>query len=95
MNNTAVMAMLSGFKDDEREKSIGYIEVSNGIGILTGPLIGAILYNIGGYPLPFAFFAVLYMCMYPIIAHYLFKANKEKQAFMKRTGQTSFTGSDA
>jgi MFS family permease len=42
MNNTAVMAMLSGLRNEDREKSIGYLEVSNGIGILTGPLIGAL-----------------------------------------------------
>ena len=89
MNNTAVMAMLSGLKDEEREKSIGYLEVSNGIGILCGPLIGALLYNIGGYHFPFAVFALLYIGMYPIIAHYLFKANREKLAFMAKTGQAS------
>lgn len=86
MNNTAVMAMLGGLKNEDREKSIGYIEVSNGIGILCGPLIGALLYNIGGYHFPFAVFSFLYIFMYPIMAHYLFKANKEKKEFMKRTG---------
>lgn len=89
MNNTAVMAMLGGLKNEDREKSIGYLEVSNGIGILCGPLIGALLYNIGGYHFPFAVFALLYIGTYPIIAHYLFKANSEKKAFMKRTGQSS------
>jgi MFS family permease len=89
MNNTAVMAMLSGLKNEDREKSIGYLEVSNGIGILCGPLIGALLYNIGGYHFPFAVFALLYLGMYPVIGHFLFKANSEKNAYMARTGQNS------
>lgn len=89
MNNTAVMAMLSGLKNEDRERSIGYLEVSNGIGILCGPLIGALLFNIGGYHFPFLVFAILYLCMYPIIGHYLFKANSEKKAFMARNGQSS------
>lgn len=86
MNNTACMAMLGGLKNEDREKSIGYLEVSNGIGILCGPLIGALLFNIGGYHFPFAVFAILYVAVYPVIAHYLFKANSEKQAYLERTG---------
>ena len=77
-NNTAVMAMLSGLKNDEREKAIGLLEVSNGIGILCGPLLGALLYSIGGYHFPFMVFAFLYLLMYPIIAHYLIRANNER-----------------
>ena len=86
MNNTAVMAMLSGLNSQDRDKSIGYLQVSNGLGILCGPLIGALLFNIGGYHFPFSVFALLYMAMYPLIAHYLVKANNEKMAYMERTG---------
>lgn len=81
--------MLSGLKNEEREKAIGLLEVSNGIGILCGPLIGAMLYSIGGYHFPFMIFALIYIAMYPIIAHYLIKANNEKKEYMLKMGQTT------
>lgn len=81
--------MLGGLKNEERERAIGFLEVSNGIGILCGPLIGAMLYSLGGYHFPFMVFAFLYVAMYPIIAHYLIKANDEKKEYMRRKGQTT------
>ena len=55
-NTTASMAILSSFPTDEREKYIGYIEASVGLGFLMGPLLGAMLYSFGGFMLPFAVF---------------------------------------
>lgn len=46
---------------------IGYIEAANGIGLLFGPLLGAVLYGIGGYTFPFFTFSVLYFVSYPYI----------------------------
>ena len=50
------MAILSSFTPDEREKYIGIVEASFGLGLLFGPLIGAFWYNLGGYKMPFVFF---------------------------------------
>jgi len=55
-NATASMAVLSSFNQQEREKYIGWIEAGAGIGLLFGPLMGALLYSIGGYVMPFAVF---------------------------------------
>ena len=61
------MAILSSFESEEREMYIGYIEAANGIGLLFGPLIGALLYGIGGYIFPFFSFSMLYILAYPYI----------------------------
>ena len=34
---------------NNREEMIGYIEAFQGIGLIVGPLIGSLLYSIGGY----------------------------------------------
>lgn len=52
-NLTSSMAILSSFEGQEREKYIGWIEAANGIGLLFGPLIGALLFSMGGYQTPF------------------------------------------
>jgi MFS family permease len=61
------MAILAAFESEEREMYIGYIEAANGIGLLFGPLFGAVLYGIGGYTFPFFTFSVLYLISYPYI----------------------------
>jgi MFS family permease len=61
------MAILSGFDSEEREEYIGYIEAANGIGLLFGPLIGAFLFTLGGYTLPFMTFSAIYFISYPYI----------------------------
>ena len=52
-NSTASMAIMSSFAGNEREKYIGWVEAAAGVGLLTGPLFGALLYNVGGYTMPF------------------------------------------
>ena len=52
-NSTASMAIMSSFAPNEREKYIGWVEGAAGVGLLTGPLFGAALYNVGGFVMPF------------------------------------------
>jgi len=47
------MAIVAAHYRHDREKAIGMMEASSGIGLLLGPFFGAILYDIGGYMLPF------------------------------------------
>lgn len=79
-NCTASMAILSSFDSEEREIYIGYIEAANGVGLLFGPLLGAVLYTMGGYTAPFIIFSLLYIACYPFIFHSL---NKTK-SFIER-----------
>jgi MFS family permease len=53
MNSTAAIAIIAAHYKHEREKTIGMMESSSGIGLLLGPFIGAVLYSLGGYLLPF------------------------------------------
>ena len=43
------------------------MESAAGLGLLTGPFIGALLYEIGGYVTPFAFLGICYLVLWPII----------------------------
>lgn len=83
-NSTASMAVLSSFKIGEREQYIGWIESATGIGLLFGPLLGALLYNIGDYYLPFLFFSTLYAISFPTICYILSKSNAEATEYQIR-----------
>jgi MFS family permease len=53
INSTSSFAIIATHYKEDREKAIGMLEASSGVGLLLGPLIGSILYEIGGYTLPF------------------------------------------
>lgn len=69
------MAILSSFDKDEREKYIGWVEAAFGCGLLFGPLLGAFLYTMGGYVMPFATFAAIYFVSFPFIIVILNKSH--------------------
>jgi len=46
---------------------IGYIEAVTGIGLIMGPIIGSLLYLIGGYNFSFFAFGALFMIVSPFI----------------------------
>ena len=56
INTTSSFAIIARHYKHEREKTIGMMESSSGIGLLIGPFFGAILYEIGGYMMPFIVF---------------------------------------
>jgi len=54
MNSVATLAIIvSTSKDSEREMNIGMIEMATGIGFLIGPMWGSLMYQMGGFTLPF------------------------------------------
>lgn len=83
INSTSSFAIIATHYKEDREKAIGMLEASSGVGLLLGPLIGSILYEIGGYTLPFIgtgkdesdqnliYIASFYFLMYPLIAYTL------------------------
>ena len=73
ISSTASFAIISSYDANNRERFIGYMEAANGLGLLFGPIVGAGLYHIGGFPLPFFFFAGLYSLGYPFISYILYK----------------------
>jgi MFS family permease len=44
INSTSSMAIITTHYKSERERAIGYMEASSGVGLLLGPFFGAILY---------------------------------------------------
>ena len=50
---------------------VAILEVFNGLGLMLGPIIGGILYEIGGFRLPFYFMGSLLFLMF-IIAYFAF-----------------------
>ena len=71
------MAIMSSFGGNERDRYLGFAEASNGLGILIGPLGGALLYHIGGFPFPFFFLSSLITLMSPFIVYILYVAAVE------------------
>lgn len=47
------------------------MEMSLGLGFLTGPLIGSIMFSIGGYSMPFFFSGCAYSSLYPFVVYNL------------------------
>lgn len=43
-NSTASMAIMSSFSKAEREKFLGWIQAANGLGLLAGPIAGALFF---------------------------------------------------
>ena len=77
---TISFAIISSFDQSEREKIIGYYEGAYGLGLLIGPILGALLYELGGFSLPFLFFGCFYLIFYPIVT-YIFLAAEKKTLF--------------
>jgi MFS family permease len=50
---------------------VAILEVFNGLGLMLGPIIGGILYEIGGFRLPFYFMGGLLFIMF-VIAYFVF-----------------------
>ena len=83
------MAILSSFGAEEREKYIGWIEAAFGLGMLFGPLLGAVMYNYGGYQCPFITFTVIYLVSYPFISMSLIEANRQRQNAAQEGNESS------
>jgi MFS family permease len=84
INSVASMAIVANHYKDERERVIGLIEAASGVGLLLGPFFGALLYEIGGYMLPFVATAATYFLLYPLIALSLAVIHEEELEDSKR-----------
>jgi MFS family permease len=67
MNSTSVISIITSVYYEEKERFLGYVESSCGVGLLLGPILGTILYSVGGYILPFAILGLAYFIMWPLI----------------------------
>lgn len=69
LNSTCAMAIITSCFPDDRENCIAILEGGVGIGMLLGPLLGAVLYSIGGYMMPFWTVALVCCALYPTLIH--------------------------
>ena len=53
INSTSSFAIIATHYKEDRERTIGWMENSSGLGLLLGPTVGSVLYDIGGYMTPF------------------------------------------
>lgn len=64
-----------------------------GLGMLLGPILGAIIYDIGGFPAPFMTFACFYLFFLPIVTYVLILAQREKDKAALEDGELVKVGS--
>ena len=69
INSTASISVLTSLYPEQREKIMAYFELAVGLGFLLGPLIGAGLYALGGYTLPFFGMSCLFFLLMPLLIY--------------------------
>ena len=69
LNSTASLAVLNSHYPEQREDIMGYFEAAVGLGFLLGPLIGAGLYSLGGFTVPFYGLSLLYILLMPLLVY--------------------------
>jgi len=62
-----------------RERNIGMLEASIGIGYLVGPLLGSTVYSIGGFEMPYLVASTLLAVCYPFIAYSLITSRRKRR----------------
>lgn len=77
--STCSMALIGTFENEEREKYIGWIEAANGLGLLLGPVLGAFLYSVGGYAMPFLMMASFLTISFPYVSIQFAKCQEEAE----------------
>ena len=71
-------SICTNFFENDKEAVIGYIEAFTGIGTIIGPLLGMVLYSIGGYEFIFYSFGSIFSIM-SIFVMYIFDAKVDMQ----------------
>ena len=54
-------SICTNFYPDKKEAMVGYIEAVTGIRLIIGPIIGSVLYTLGGYKFIFYSFGIFFM----------------------------------
>lgn len=66
-NTTACFSLVTTFFADDKQRLIGYLECGIGLGLLVGPILGALLYSIGGYSCPFWTLGITFLLLIPLL----------------------------
>jgi MFS family permease len=74
------MALVIAYSQKEqRDQNIGYIECFFGLGYLTGPLIGSLLFQYGGYTMPFLACGMFLLLVMPLLVFNLQRAKAKRR----------------
>ena len=76
LNVTCALAVINTNYPDDKEQNLGLFEGGSGLGLLIGPLLGSLLYSIGGYCVPFFTFGLISLILFPEIQKNLKELNK-------------------
>ena len=66
---TTCYSICTNFYPDKKEALVGYIEAVTGIGMIMGPIIGSILYSMGGFSFTFYVFGSIFL----VTSFYIYK----------------------
>lgn len=79
INSVCSMALVIAHSSKkERDQNIGFMEGFTGLGFLTGPLVGSIMFTFGGYMMPFFTIGCIYVLTSPIVIYNLHKAKTDR-----------------
>jgi MFS family permease len=73
---TPLYAYIPILYPESLEQKISIAEVFGSLGFLLGPIIGSLLYQLGGYITPFLFFGCVALLPVPLIGCYLAQQRK-------------------
>ena len=62
-----------------RERNIGMLEASIGLGYLTGPLLGSTAFQMGGFEMPYLLAGSFIAVFYPFVVYSLIKSRQRKR----------------
>lgn len=69
--NSSSSSIISHRYPDNMSNLIGMVQTFTGLGMLAGPLIGSVLYEIDGFQLPFFFTGGLLIKFVFVVAHFV------------------------
>ncbi len=62
-----------------RDRNIGMLEASIGLGYLTGPLLGSTAFQIGGFEMPYILAGAFISVSYPFVVYSLVMSHRRRK----------------
>ena len=79
INTTCAVAIITTSYPDEREQNLGILEGGTGLGLLLGPLLGGLLFYLGGYLAPYWTVGTICVLILPLLQRTIIEINAQEQ----------------